>query len=123
MYFHIFCTFPLLIQSRDGMIFVEQGDTSSDSFRREASWFARQNLFFEGYTSFESVHRQGFYIRHRNRRLQLTRLSSGSDRNDASFLMTDAYSGAGVSQTVEEEWRRFLGRNVQVHKSRNSCKT
>ncbi len=86
---------------------------NSDSFRREASWFARQDIFFQGYTSFESVHRSGFYIRHKNRRLQLTRLSSQSDRNDASFMMTDAYSGGGVT-VVEEEWRRFLGTKLQA---------
>ena len=75
-------------------------------------------MFFEGYTSFESVYRPGYFIRHKNRRLQLTQLSSQSDRNDASFLMTDAYSGGGAQLDVSsrvDEWKRYLGRTVQVN--------
>lgn len=76
------------------------------------------NFQFLGYTSFESVYRPGYFIRHKNRRLQLSQLFSQSDRNDASFLMSDAYSTMGIdlSTTVEttEEWRGFLGKNIQV---------
>jgi hypothetical protein len=48
---------------RGGEIFVEAGDVNSESFRRECSWLARKDIFFSGYTSFESVHRPGFFIR------------------------------------------------------------
>lgn len=98
---------------RDGLIFVEQGDLDSEVFRRECSWIARKDMFFEGYTSFESAHRPGWFIRHKNRRLQVTQLFSQADRNDASFMMTDAFSGGSV-ETTTVEWRRFIGMNLLV---------
>ena len=33
------------------------------------------------------------YIRHRNRRLRVSEISSNTDQNDASFLMNDAVTG------------------------------
>ena len=44
---------------RDGMIFVEQGYASSDDFARDASWIVRKDIYFDGFTSFESVYRPG----------------------------------------------------------------
>ena len=44
---------------RDGMIFVEQGSASSSEFARDASWIVHKDIYFEGYTSFESVYRPG----------------------------------------------------------------
>ena len=45
----------------------------------------------------------------------MTQLSSQADRNDASFLMTDAYSGGGAHIEVQQEaWRQFLGKNIQI---------
>jgi hypothetical protein len=52
------------------MIFVE-ALANDDTFRRDCSWFVRKDLFFPGFTSFESVHQPGHYIRHLNRRLQV----------------------------------------------------
>ena len=41
---------------RDGNIYVEQGDPlNDDQFRKDASWYVRQDIFFRGFTSFESV--------------------------------------------------------------------
>ena len=45
----------------------------------------------------------GFFIRHRNRRLQVTQIRSQGDKNDASFLMTDAYTGGATSVITETE--------------------
>ena len=45
---------------RDGMIFVEQGSASSGGdFARDASWIVRKDIYFDGFTSFESVYRPG----------------------------------------------------------------
>ena len=46
----------------------------------------------------------------------MNNLPESLSRNDASFMMSDAYSGgeANVVVTAEAQWRRFLGRNVQV---------
>ena len=70
-----------------------------------------------GFTSFESVYRPGFFIRHKNRRLQVSQLFSSTDRSDASFLMSDAYSSATVEVSATEEWRKFMGINLQVKKT------
>ena len=71
-------------------------------------------ILVSGFTSFESVYRPGFFIRHKNRRLQVSQLFSSTDRSDASFLMSDAYSSATVEVSATEEWRKFMGINLQV---------
>ena len=58
------------IVNRDGQIFVEILN-NEESYRRDCSWFVRKDLFFPGFTSFESVHQPGYYVRHSNRRLQV----------------------------------------------------
>ena len=45
----------------------------------------------------------GYFIRHRNRRLQVTQIRSQGDKNDASFMMTDAYTGGATSVITETE--------------------
>ncbi len=60
------------------------------------------------------MYQPGYFIRHRNRRLKLTTISSQGDRNDASFMMTDAYSGLGAVITETEEWRANLGKTLVV---------
>ena len=44
---------------RDGMIFVEQGYAGNAEFARDASWIVRKDIYFDGFTSFESVYRPG----------------------------------------------------------------
>ena len=46
---------------------------------------------------------QGYFIRHRNRRLQVTQIRTQGDKNDASFMMTDAYTGGATSVITETE--------------------
>ena len=58
--------------------------------------------------------RPGYFIRHRNRRLKLTTIRTQTDRNDASFMMTDAYTGAGAVVTETEEWKANLGKALIV---------
>ena len=103
------------ICNRGGDIFIEsQSNYGADAntFNNEASWFARKDIFFNGYTSFESVIRPGYYIRHKSRRLRVSTLNSQSDRNDASFLMSDA--GGGATVDVVERWQQFLGKLITL---------
>jgi hypothetical protein len=44
----------------------------------------------------------------------MSTIESQGDKNDASFMMTDAYSGAGAVVTETEEWRANLGKNLVV---------
>ena len=100
---------------RDGDIFVQNQTmygARDEEFRRECSWFVRENEFFDGFTSFESVVTPGFYIRHRNRKLKTTAIDSVKDRNDASFMMIDINSGDAGN--FEEAWRRYLGKTVTI---------
>jgi len=101
--------------NRGGDIFIEsQSNYGADenTFNRESSWFARKDIFFNGYTSFESVTNPGYYIRHKSRRLRVSTLNSQSDKNDASFLMSDAAGGGTV--VVEELWQQFLGKLITL---------
>ena len=100
------------IRHRDGKIWVEEGDINDEAFKRECSWFARNDHFFTGFVSFESVYQPGYFIRHHSRRLEMTEIFSNQDRNDASFIMSDINSGQEVSTT--ENWRQYLGRTVEV---------
>ena len=101
--------------NRGGDIFIQDKSSygaDERTFNSEASWFARKDIFFNGFTSFESVIRPGHYIRHKSRRLRLTTLNSRSDKNDASFLMSDP--GGGGTIEVEEIWRQFLGKSITL---------
>ena len=103
------------ICNRGGDIFIESQSSygaDENTFKNEASWFARKNIFFSGYTSFESVINPGYYIRHKSRRLKVSTLNSQSDKNDASFLMSDAAGGGTVE--VEERWQQFLGKIITL---------
>ena len=102
------------IRHRDGKIWVEEGDTNNEAFKRECSWFARNDHFFTGFVSFESVYQPGFFIRHHSRRLEMTEIFSNQDRNDASFIMSDINSGVEVAVSQTENWRQFLGKTVEV---------
>ena len=103
------------IVNRGGEIFIESQSSygaDENTFKNECSWFPRKDIFFDGFTSFESVIKPGYYIRHKSRRLQLTKLNSQSDRNDASFIMSDAAGGGTV--TVEELWMQFIGKTITL---------
>ena len=103
------------ICNRGGDIFIESKSSygaDEETFNREASWFARKDIFFNGYTSFESVINPGYYIRHKSRRLRVSTLSSQSDRNDASFLMSDIAGGGTVE--FQELWQQFLGKMITL---------
>ena len=102
------------IRHRDGKIWVEEGDVTEESFKRECSWFARNDHFFSGFVSFESVHQPGFFIRHHSRRLEMSEIFSNQDRNDASFIMSDINSGLEVTAGNSENWRQYLGKTVEV---------
>ena len=100
------------IRHRDGKIWVEEGNIYDENFKRECSWFARNDHFFTGFVSFESVYQPGYFIRHHSRRLEMTEIFSNQDRNDASFIMSDINSGMEVVQ--QENWRKFLGKTLEV---------
>ena len=80
-----------------------------DEFNAEATWLVRNDIYYQGYTSFESVVTPGHFIRHVNRKLKVTAIdeSDGGDKNDASFLMTDINSGDNV-MIDENSWRHRL---------------
>ena len=80
-------------------------------YDNECSWYAHKNKYFTGFTSFESTTRPGMYIRHRNRRLRVSEISSNTDQNDASFLMNDAVTGveANIAQ-AKSLYRSLAGR-------------
>ena len=69
------------IRHRDGKIWVEEGNLHDDAFKKECSWFARQDHFFTGFVSFESVYQPGYFIRHHSRRLEMTEIFSNQDRS------------------------------------------
>lgn len=91
---------------------MEEGDRYDQTFKLDCSWFARRDHFFSGFVSFESVEKPGFFIRHNSRRLQLSQVSSNTDRNDASFIMSDLSDGG--PEVVQEVWRQLLDTTVQV---------
>merc|ERR1711971_1455938 len=82
-------------------------------YDNECSWYAHKNKYFTGFTSFESTTRPGMYIRHRNRRLRVSEISSNTDQNDASFLMNDAVTGVEAN-IVQESWLQFIGKTITV---------
>ena len=101
------------LRSRGGSIFIESGDMRDQQFRLECSWMARMDHFFTGFISFESVGQPGSFIRHKSRRLQLSTIDSNTDRNDASFIMSDL-SGGGAEVYVEEVWKQLLNTTLLV---------
>ena len=102
------------LRHRDGKIWIEEGDITDRQFQEECSWFSKMDHFFAGFISFESVTRPGWFIRHRSRRLELSEIVSNGDRNDAAFIMGDLSSGMEVGVAVEEQWRKYLGKTVEV---------
>ena len=94
---------------KDGEVFVLDAVSHGaplDEFNAEATWFVRNDLYYDGYTSFESVVTPGHFIRHINRKLKVTAIdeSDSGDKNDASFLMTDINSGDNI-MIDENSWR------------------
>ena len=106
------------LRHRDGVIYIEEGSRSDAAFRADCSWLARMDHFFTGFVSFELAARPGWFIRHRNsRRLELSEISTNTDRNDASFVLGDMTAGTTLEEeaaTTTEAWRQFLDRTVEV---------
>ena len=82
-------------------------------YNNECSWYARKDIFFNGFTSFESTINPGVFIRHSNRRLKTSTLNTQTDRSDASFLMNDAFTGSEAN-IYQESWTQFLGKTITV---------
>ena len=100
------------LRNRDGKIYIEEGDEGDEQFKIDCSWFSRMDHFFKSFISFESVLKPGWFIRHNNRRLELSFISSNTDKNDASFIMANLSDGE--MERVEEVWRQFLGKTILV---------
>jgi hypothetical protein len=105
------------LRHRDGVIYIEEGRREDAAFRADCSWVGRMDHFFTGFVSFELAARPGWFIRHRNsRRLELSEISTNTDRNDASFILGDM-SGGLVEESAaanSEVWRQFLDQTVEV---------
>ena len=104
------------IVNKNGMIDVDSLSNSGFNemvYNNECSWYARKNLYFNGFTSFESTTRPGLFIRHSNRKLQTSTIGTQADRNDASFLMNDAFTG-GQADLYVESWTTLLGKTITV---------
>ena len=99
------------VRVRDGKIFIEQIDIWDQEMLRDCSWFMRENHFFQGFVSFESIVTEGMFIRHNSRRLELTAINTHTDQNDASFMMSDP---GDALYEAEARWKQYLGRTIQV---------
>ena len=102
------------LRHRDGKIWIEEGDVTDAQFQKECSWFTRMDHFFAGFISFESVTQPGWFVRHRSRRLELSEIVTNGDRNDGSFIMEDVSSGMQVTVQTEAQWKKYLGKTVEV---------
>ena len=99
------------VRCRDGQIFIEMLDIWDQQMIQDCSWFMRENKFFDGFFSFESVQQSGYFIRHTSRRLELTTISTHTDQNDASWNIADPGDALYVA---EARWKQYLGRTIQV---------
>ena len=70
-----------------GYIIWEHTNDSTPLFRKDASFRARENFFFPGYTVFESVNYPYHYIRHAGFVLQINEGGTSLFRNDASYKL------------------------------------
>ena len=57
--------------------------------RRDCTFVAWSDKFFDGYVSFEAIDHPDHWIRQNNRQLQVTQIQTYKDNNDASFLLSE----------------------------------
>ena len=57
--------------------------------RRDCTFVAWSDKFFDGYVSFEAIDQPDHWIRQKNRQLEVTQIQTYKDNNDASFLLSE----------------------------------
>jgi len=61
-------------------------ESNANLFKKDATFFPRQNYFADGFVSFESSNFPKHFIRHQNSRLRISKEESGQlYKDDASF--------------------------------------
>lgn len=84
-------TYPThYLRHQDSRIKLHQDLLLSTQFQNDSTFIIRESLAGTGGMSIESKNFPGRYIRHRNSQLYLEPVYSQSDREDATFLLTQA---------------------------------
>ena len=80
------------LRKNKGRIVMEERQYN-EQYNRDCSFMAHNDVFFDGYVSFEASDRQDEWIRSHNERgleLDVTQVNTFSDNNEASFLLNEA---------------------------------
>ena len=99
------------VRVRDGKIYIEELDIWDQQMIQDCSWFMRENHFFDGFVSFESILQPGLFIRHNSRRLEQSIIKTYSDENDAAFMLSDP---GDQLYEADDRWKQYLNRIIQV---------
>lgn len=75
------------IRCNNNTVYLENADNSIQ-FKRDASFFVRQNKYFVWYSAIESAKQPGHFLRHSNEKLVL-HVDDGTDKfkKEASYLL------------------------------------
>ena len=63
--------------------------SSNGQMKKDCTFRAWSDKFFEGYVSFEVAEEPDLWIRQSNRQLQVSNINTYRDNNDASFLLSE----------------------------------
>ena len=74
---------------KEGRLRLEQGRLNDPDFIKRCSFKMWSNRFFDGYVSFESFDKSDQWLRQNSRRMEVSRIDSYKDNNDASFLLSE----------------------------------
>ena len=74
---------------REGRLRLEQNRLNDPEFVKRCSFKMWSNRFFDGYVSFEAFDKSDQWLRQNSRRMEVSRIDTYRDNNDASFLMSE----------------------------------
>lgn len=91
------------IRCNNNTVYLENADNSIQ-FKRDASFFVRQNKYFVWYSAIESAKQPGHFLRHSNEKLVL-HADDGTDKfkKEASYLL------APYEPRTGKNWKRIQG--------------
>ncbi|CAK8691440.1 unnamed protein product [Clavelina lepadiformis] len=82
------------LRHRGYLLYLDQYE-SADLYKNDASFMPRKNLFYPGYTVYESENFPNYYIRHQNYRLRISQEDNSELlHKDASFITTEDAVGS-----------------------------